>query len=71
MKKAGRPVGKIPFSSKKKVQIFLPQTKIQELKEKAVKAGVSLSDLISISASEYDPSRINQSGKDITPRPKL
>lgn len=41
------------LKDKKRVALTLPIEKYKELKIKAIKAGLSLSDLMSISASEY------------------
>jgi len=42
------------IKGKKRVALTLPIEKYKQLKIKAIKAGITLSDLMSISASEYD-----------------
>jgi hypothetical protein len=49
-----RPIKGIPFKKKQRVSIFLTPEKKLELKTKALKAGISLSELISMATIKYD-----------------
>lgn len=51
--------------SKIRTTIYIEEKKAKELKKKAIDIGISLSDLMSISASEVNPMNFNSSGKDI------
>lgn len=46
--------------AKTKLTLSIEEDKIKELKIKAINAGMTLSDLMSISASEVDPNRITK-----------
>lgn len=53
-----RTPSEVPFKTKKKVSVFLTQEKEKELKKKAIDLGISLSELVSLSASEYAPNQL-------------